>query len=172
MLSEEKQQALWEMIFFAEARAAYYGDSASRHHRYQRHLSTAILFVSSGSVVAFAIRDSATLAPSIHPWAPITIAIAAALLSAVNFTAQFSKIANESSELCTKWANLATDAEELWSDMYSASAGTTLLALQRKSNDYGRAGHSLPFSKKRWDEWQANMRKLFDSRLTANPSSL
>ena len=172
MLTNEQQQSLWETIFYSETRSAYYADVVSRYHRYQRYLSAGMLFLSSGSVVAFAIRDSATLAPNLHPWAPILVAASTALLSAVNFAAQFAKTANEASELCTKWASVGTEAEELWSDMYAETAPEQLKVLQRKSNDYGRSGHALPFSSKRWERRQIEMRKLFDSRLQISPSSL
>lgn len=122
----------------------------------QQYISAATLFLTSGAVVGFGLREVSVF----WPQAATVVSLVAALLSAYNFTSQLTKRSVEASDLHLKWAHLSTDWQELWDQMYSDDAGDRLVALERKATDYGKPSLSLPWDPKLMEKWHEHIQKL------------
>ncbi len=156
MLTDQQQQRVWEGLFYGQVRAAYFGELANRFSVRQQQVSAATLFLSSGAVVGYALRDASPYMPH----AATIISLVTAVLSAYNFTSQLTKRSVEAADLHLKWGQLRNDWQELWDDMHSEDAPAKLAALERKATEYGKPSLSLPWEPRLMEKWENHIREL------------
>ncbi len=163
MLTDQQQQRVSEGLFYGQVRAAYFGELSNRFSRRQQLVSAATLFLSSGAVVGYALREASPL----WPHAATAISVVAAAFSAYNFTAQLTKRSVEAADLHLKWAQMVIDWRELWDQMYAEDAPDRLLRLERKATEYGKPSLSLPWEPRLMEKWEEHIGKLHHQPATS-----
>jgi hypothetical protein len=142
MLSDLQQKRVWEGLLSAEIRAYYFADLASEHHRRQRVVTWAILFLSSGAFFALVTMLVAGLPPALA-WVPAGLVLLTTAMSLYAIVGQNQQRANDSADLHVRWSRLAREYEALWDNMYAEDAPARLDALADDEDALSKPGMAL-----------------------------
>ena len=142
MLNDLQQKSVWDGWLSAQIRAAYFAELARRYQQYQKALTASTLVLASGATAAL-LRGLPGHWILLRP----SLTALAAVLSAVSLVAKNERSSIEFADLHSRWFDLAIDYESLWSDVYSESAATELLALKRREVEISKSSTSMPEDK-------------------------
>ncbi len=149
MLSELERKRVWEGWLSSEIRANYFAELFSQCHRRQRFLTWAMLFSSSGAVVAFIAK-----LPEEWAYAAPGLALLTAALSAYVLVTQNQKNVIDGADLHYQWNKLAREYERLWANMYDEKAPTKLVELEDRGMELSKVGTVFPVNTQALLKWQ------------------
>jgi hypothetical protein len=147
-LTVGQRRQVWDSLLDADMSVRYWRHLASRYHRYDMSLKTAVLCFSSGAVVAFLMWLELG-------WLWKFLTVLTACLSAVSLVLNIPGRTEAMTELAGKWTALMHAHENLWNvvDITPAESVLTKYAeLQRTEVELSRTECRLPSSIQRLKE--------------------
>jgi len=150
-LTENQTNRVWQLMIEAEVRSYYFGDLASSFTKRKQLVTGLSFFLSSGA--------AATLAAKLF-WAPLAMAIAAAVLSAWSIAVELDKRAAAMAQLHYQWNVLSADYERLWHRWFEEDAEEKLNEFLRREQELSKAGTEAPYKEALIEKWQHRVNGL------------
>lgn len=159
MLDEFQRRRVWQAYVSACARALYFADLASGLARRLRWASAANFFLMSGAAAAIVAG---------HPALAETLAIISAALTATSIATSPEKRVGTLAELHSKWLEVSSEYERLWSHLGDPDAEEKLRQIVDRQAPLSRlAVADAPYEPKRLKKWSEKvLQALPDPGLT------
>lgn len=141
--TDDTVRLIWEEVVDSDRMCRYYGYLSQRLSRVSQVLAIGTVGAASGAIL--------TLLSRFPEWVPAVAAAGAAVASLMLVIGRYQDKAASSADIRRKLAEVGTDWQDLWADVYSrddAELRTQWRALvRRQAAIIERAPHELPLSK-------------------------
>lgn len=150
MLSDAQIKRVWDGMLSAEIRANYFAE-AQRYATRQRYATWAALFLSSGALATFLIRD---LPAEIRVYMQALLMLGTAALSLHSLVSQRERQSAGAADLHMRWNKLGREYERVWENVYADDAIERLNKLDDQAAELSKAGTAFPNEVKTMLKWE------------------
>jgi len=127
MLNEFQINKVWENMLYAEARALYFADLASKYTRRKQIITGVSFFLTSGA--------AASLIGKLPSAVPTALSLVVAVASAYSMAVGLDRKVATMVKLHSAWHQINSDYERLWNHAYEDDAESVLDSIIRREKE-------------------------------------